>query len=146
MKLIVLLGRILFSAIFLLSGVHHFSPDAAGYAAKQGVPMPSILVPLSGVMAVVGAISIILGFKAKFGAWLIVLFLVPVTIMMHNFWVITDPMMQQMQMAMFMKNISMLGGALLITYFGAGPLSVDNRKLTRPDNRKRTIDVSIERM
>jgi putative oxidoreductase len=48
--------------------------------------------------------------------------------MMHNFWTISDPMMRQMQMAMFMKNISMLGGALLIAYFGAGPLSVDARK------------------
>jgi putative oxidoreductase len=47
---------------------------------------------------------------------------------MHNFWAVTDPMMRQMQMAMFMKNIAMLGGALLITQFGAGPWSLDNRK------------------
>jgi putative oxidoreductase len=82
---------------------------------------------LSGVIATLGAISIILGFKARWGAWLIVLFLIPVTLMMHDFWTVTDPQMRGMQMAMFMKNISMLGGALLITYFGSGPLSVDRK-------------------
>jgi putative oxidoreductase len=72
-----------------------------------------------------GALSIILGFKARLGGWLIVLFLIPVTFVMHRFWEVKDPMMQQMQMAMFMKNLSMLGGAFIIAYFGAGPLSID---------------------
>jgi putative oxidoreductase len=48
--------------------------------------------------------------------------------MMHNFWAMTDPGMAQMQQIMFMKNVSMLGAALLIAHFGSGPLSVDNRK------------------
>ena len=47
--------------------------------------------------------------------------------MMHNFWAVSDPMMRQMQMVMFMKNLSMLGGALLISQFGSGPWSLDNR-------------------
>jgi len=47
---------------------------------------------------------------------------------MHKFWGIPDPMMQQMQMVMFMKNLTMLGGALLITQFGSGPWSLDARK------------------
>ena len=68
------------------------------------------------------------GYKVEWGAGLVVLFLVPVTFMMHNFWAVSDPMMAQMQMAMFMKNLSMLGGALLISYFGAGPLSLDARQ------------------
>ena len=82
-------------------------------------------VPLSGLVAVAGGFSILLGYRAKVGAWLIVLFLVPVTFMMHKFWAVSDPMMAQMQMAMFMKNISVLGGALLISQFGAGPFSLD---------------------
>jgi len=130
MKLIVVIGRILFSFIFLQSGFNHFSQEGITYAMRQGVPASSFLVPASGILAIVGAISIMLGYKARMGAWLIVLFLIPVTIMMHNFWAITDPMIKQTQMAMFWKNISMLGGALLITYFGAGPVSVDTgRKL-----------------
>jgi putative oxidoreductase len=124
MKLIVLVGRILFSLIFLQTVLHHFSSDTISYVSKN-VPAASVLVPFSGIIAIVGAISIILGYKARLGAWLIVLFLVPVTFMMHNFWAIEDPMMKQMQMGMFMKNLSILGGALLITYFGSGPLSLD---------------------
>jgi len=46
---------------------------------------------------------------------------------MHKFWTATDPMMAQIQMILFMKNVSILGGALLITQFGAGPFSLDAR-------------------
>ena len=88
--------------------------------------MASLLVPASGLLAFFGALSILLGYRAKLGAWLIVVFLIGVT-PMHKFWGITDPMMQQMQMVMFMKNITMLGGALLITQLGSGPWSLDSR-------------------
>src|SRR6266700_1339338 len=106
----------------------HFSAGHIGYPAKAGVPAPGLLVPLSGVIATLGGLSITLGYKAKIGAWLIVLFLVPVSLKMHNFWAVTDAMMRGMQMAMFMKNVSMLGAALLIAHFGAGPLSLDARR------------------
>lgn len=88
--------------------------------------MAAILVPVSGIIACLGGISILLGYKAKIGAWLIVLFLVPVTLIMHNWWSVTDHMARQMQHVMFHKNLTMLGGALLITYFGAGPCSIDS--------------------
>lgn len=126
---VVLLGRLLFVAIFLMFGPRHFSPQTIGYAASQGVPLASILVPLSGVLALVGGLSILLGYRAKIGAWLIALFLLPVTLMLHKFWGFSDPMMAQMQMVMFMKNLSMLGGALFISQFGAGPFSLDARRL-----------------
>jgi putative oxidoreductase len=90
--------------------------------------LASILVPFSGVLAFAGGLSILLGYRAKLGAWLIVLFLVPVTLMMHNFWAVHDPMMAQIHMGMFMKNMSMLGGALVISQFGAGPFSLDARR------------------
>jgi putative oxidoreductase len=127
MKYALLAGRILFSLIFLMSSFSHFSPESAGFAAAKGVPAASVLVPISGVVELLGALSIILGYKTKWGALLIVIFLLPVTFMLHNFWTATDPMAQQMDMAMFMKNIGLLGGALIISYFGAGPLSIDNR-------------------
>jgi putative oxidoreductase len=128
MKYAVLTGRILFSLIFLMGGLHHFAADSIGYAASQGVPLASVLVPFSGVLALVGALSIILGYKAKLGAWIIIIFLIPVTFSLHRFWAVADPMMMQMQMAMFMKNIALVGGALIIAYFGAGPLSIDANK------------------
>jgi putative oxidoreductase len=91
------------------------------------VPVANILVPVSGIIAVVGGLSILLGFHGKVGAWLLVLFLVPVTFMLHNFWAVKDPMMQQVQMAMFLKNISLLGSALFFAQLGTGPLSLDSR-------------------
>jgi putative oxidoreductase len=125
---VVVLGRFLFALIFLMAGANHFNKQTVGYAASQGVPLASIAVPLSGVLAIAGGLSILLGYRAKLGASLIVLFLIPVTLMMHKFWTVTDPMMAQIQMVMFMKNISMLGAALLISHFGAGPFSLDARR------------------
>lgn len=121
-------GRLLFAVIFVMAGANHFSKQTIGYAASQGVPWASIAVPLSGVLAIVGGLSILLGYRAKLGAWLIVLFLVPVTFLMHKFWGVADPNIAQLQMIMFMKNASMLGGALLISQFGAGPFSLDARR------------------
>jgi putative oxidoreductase len=124
---VVLAGRFLFVLIFLWAGPNHFSTQSIAYVASQGVPLASVAVPLSGILALAGGLSVLLGYRARVGAWLIALFLVPVTFMMHKFWAVPDPMMAQMQMIMFMKNISMLGGALLISQFGAGPLSLDAR-------------------
>jgi putative oxidoreductase len=126
---VVVLGRLLFALIFLMAGANHFNKQTIGYAASQGVPLAAIAVPLSGVLAIAGGLSILLGYRARLGAWLIVLFLIPVTLMMHKFWTVADPMMAQIQMILFMKNVSMLGGALLISYFGAGPFSLDVRRL-----------------
>ena len=127
MKFLVLVGRILFSLIFLFTIPGHFSSQMIGYAASQGVPAPAVLVPLSGVIAFAGGLSILFGYKARLGAWLIVLFLVPVTCWMHAFWKVTDPMARQMDTAMFMKNVALTGAALLISYFGAGPWSMDEK-------------------
>jgi len=124
---VIFLGRLSFALIFMMAGFTHMAKQTIAYAASQGVPAASVLVPLSGIIALVGSFSILLGYRAKLGAWLIVLFLIGVT-PLHKFWGVSDPMMQQLQMAMFMKNIAMLGGALLITQFGSGPWSLDTRK------------------
>jgi putative oxidoreductase len=123
---VVLAGRVLFTLLFLMSSLGHFSRQTIAYAASQGVPLASIAVPISGILALAGGLSILLGYRARLGAWLIALFLVPVTLMMHKFWTVGDPMMEQMQQIMFLKNMTMLGGALLISQFGAGPASFDS--------------------
>jgi putative oxidoreductase len=127
MKYIVPTGRIFYSLIFINSGLFHFSSASIDYANSQGVPMATVLVPLSGVMAIAGGLSILFGYKAKWGAWLLIAFLIPVTLMMHAFWKFNDPSEHQVQIAMFMKNTSMLGAAFLIAWFGAGPISFDER-------------------
>jgi putative oxidoreductase len=130
-KYAVLAGRKLFSVIFIIASAEHFSPQTIEAAAAHGVPLPVLLVPLSGIIALLGGLSVLLGFQTRLGAWLLVIFLVPVTVVMHNFWSTPDPMMFQIEKAMFMKNVTMLGGALVISYFGAGPLSLDGLILQR---------------
>jgi len=125
MRNVVLAGRACYAAIFLFAPITHFMPQTVSYAAQQGVPMAKLLVPLSGLVALAGGLSVLVGYKTKIGAWLLVLFLVPVTVSMHNFWAMTDPMMVQIQQAMFFKNVALIGAALLLTHFGAGPLSLD---------------------
>ncbi|MHB2027164.1 MAG: DoxX family protein [Elusimicrobiota bacterium] len=124
MKYLVLLGRVFFSAIFLIAAPNHFRAGTIAYAAAQGVPLAQIAVPLSGLIAMLGGLSVAAGFKARWGAWLIVLFLIPVTLTMHKFWGLSDPQAAMMQQIMFMKNVSIFGGALLIAHFGSGPLSL----------------------
>lgn len=125
MTYLVLIGRILFSAIFILSGFKHFSSEMIQYGATQGVPYPIFMIPFSGLMSLIGGLSILIGYKARIGAWLIILFLIPVTVMMHTFWEYKDAQEAMIQQIMFMKNLSMLGGAFIIAYFGSGPLSLD---------------------
>ncbi len=125
MEWVPLVARILFSSIFIMASFGHFSQESINQAASQGVPMASILVPLSGIMSLVGGLSILLGYKARCGAWLLVLFLIPVTFMMHRFWGLADPVASTIQMIMFMKNIALMGGALFVAYFGTGPYSLD---------------------
>lgn len=125
---IVLLGRIFFGLIFIMSGPNHFASQTIAYAASQGVPMASIAVPFTGLLALLGGLSVAIGYRARVGAWLIALFLVLVTPLMHKFWGVSDPMMHMTQFIMFMKNVSMLGGALLISQLGAGPWSLDAGK------------------
>ena len=90
--------------------------------------MASVLVPLAGILALLGGLSVIVGFHARYGAMLLVFFLVPVTLVMHKFWGIADAQVAMVQQIMFMKNLSMLGAALLIVHFGSGPVSLDSRR------------------
>ena len=124
MKYFALLGRICYAAIFLMAGPNHFRASTIAYAASQGVPLAPFAVPVSGALAILGGLSIALGFKARWGAWLIALFLIPVTLTMHRFWGLADPQAAMVQQIMFMKNLSMLGAALLMAQVGSGPLSV----------------------
>jgi putative oxidoreductase len=128
MRYIPLIGRAMFAAIFLKAVPGHFQEETIAFVSEQGIPLAGLFVPLAGFLALAGGLSVLLGWRAKLGAWLLVTFLVPVTLLMHPFWVVSDPGAAAMQEAMFFRNVSMLGGALLITWFGAGPLSMDARK------------------
>lgn len=126
-KHLVFPGRIFFSLIFIFSGLGHFSRETIAYAAQKGLPMAGILTPVTGLLAVLGGLSILFGYRARIGALFLIAFLVPVTLFMHNFWAIQDPMEAQAQFVHFLKNIAMLGAAFMILYFGAGPTSIDEK-------------------
>jgi putative oxidoreductase len=105
--------------VFLFSGATvHLIQARQGieYARVYRVPAPEVLVPLSGVMAVVGALFVILGIWADLGALLLIAFLLPVAFFMHAFWRETDEQMKANQMAHFMKNMALAGGALILFY------------------------------
>lgn len=125
---VVVLGRLLFAAIFIASAPMHFSQETIDMATSRGVPLASLAIPASGLLELAGGLSILLGYRAKLGAWALVLFLVPVTLMMHQFWAAPNQEAAAIQLAMFMKNLSLIGGALLITQFGSGPMSLDTRR------------------
>jgi len=131
------LGRSLYALIFLLSTPLHFSSQGVSYAAQAGVPAPQVLVPAAGVLCVVGALSVLLGYYARIGALLLMAFLVPVTLAMHAFWSVKDPAAAQLQQIMFLKNLSLFGAALLLSYFGAGPISVDEHRR----NKRRHLEL-----
>ena len=121
MSIVFLLGRVLFSAIFIMSGINHFThlEYMSQYAASAKLPAPKLAVAVSGLMILAGGLSILLGVAVPVGTALLFLFLVPTAFTMHRFWGIQDPMMAATQQAHFMKNMGLAGAALLIHYFSA---------------------------
>jgi putative oxidoreductase len=110
-----LVGRLVFGGYFLYSGLNHFMMRKmmAGYAASKGVPAPDAAVLGSGLLLVLGGLSIVLGIRPHVGAGLIVVFLLGVTPMMHNFWAVTDPGQKMGDMINFTKNLALIGAALM---------------------------------
>lgn len=112
-----LIGRLLFGGYFFYNGLNHFTMRRmmASYAASKGVPAPDMAVLGSGLLILLGGLSILLGIRPHVGAGLIVIFLLGVTPMMHNFWTVTDPNQRMMEMINFTKNLALLGAALMST-------------------------------
>ncbi|MFE3290002.1 DoxX family protein [Rhodococcus sp. NPDC059234] len=121
MDIVILIGRILFSALFLSSATGHLtqSKAMAQYAGAKGLPVPQLSVLASGAILVVGGLSVLLGVWADLGSLLLVAFLVPTAALMHNFWAETDPRARQMEMIQFNKDIALAGAALMLFAFFA---------------------------
>ena len=109
------LGRILFGGYFTLMGVNHFAKKdmLVGYAKSKNVPSPEMAVLGTGVLLLVGGISVLLGMDTA-GATALTLFLVPVSFKMHAFWAETDPMMKMGDMTNFLKNLALLGATWMM--------------------------------
>jgi putative oxidoreductase len=100
-----------------------------GYMASKGMPLVPLFLIAAIVFEVGGGLSIALGYKAKLGAAALIAFLIPVSLIFHNFWTY-EGMEQQVQMIMFMKNLAIMGGLAVLAGSDAGPLSLDDRKRT----------------
>jgi putative oxidoreductase len=119
--ILVLIGRILFSALFLGSAFGHLTQTKAmaGYAVSKRVPSPAAAVVGSGVLILLGGLSVLLGAWPDLGALLLIVFLVPTAFLMHGFWRERDPMMRQNDQVHFMKDLALAGAALVMLAFFA---------------------------
>jgi len=127
------LGRLLLCTIFLLAAVGNKIPrfsDVANVMESVGVPVPHLMLAGAVVFLLVGSLSVIVGYKARIGAVLLLTFLALASYYFHPFWRL-EGQAQQEQMIHFMKNLSMMGAMLFIVANGAGPMSVDSWRTKR---------------
>jgi uncharacterized membrane protein YphA (DoxX/SURF4 family) len=129
MEYLFLLGRVLFGGFFLFNGYRHLTGASAmaPYAASKGIPAPKAAILGSGVLLLLGGLSLVLGVKPKLGILCLALFLLPVTFTMHNYWADKDPQARQMNEIQFHKNLALLGGALMLLAIAEPwPLSLED--------------------
>lgn len=125
-----LAARFLLTFIFLSSvgnKVMNFGPTTE-YMAANGMPLPPLMLVLAIGLLIVGGLSVLLGYQARIGAALLILFLIAATWFFHAFWTFDDPGEAQGQMIHFMKNTGLIGAMLFIVANGSGPWSLDGRK------------------
>ena len=126
---VALIGRILLALMFVPAGLSKFGGLAgtAGYIASKGLPLPTVLAIASAVLEVVAGLAIIVGYRARLAGLALALFTLLAAFIFHNYW--DAPAEQQMmQQLLFMKNVSIAGGLLLLAACGAGALSLDARR------------------
>ena len=119
-------GRILICLIFISAAVNkltHWDQNAQ-YMATKGMTNIPVLLILAMITEFVGGLSLLLGYKPRLGALLLFLFLIPATIIFHNFWEVPSPE-RELQTIMFFKNLAIMGGLLYIMAFGPGSCAID---------------------
>ena len=115
-EIIFAVGRLLFGGLFLYNGVKHFKNYAGvrGYCAFKHVPMPGASAIISGLWLLVSGSSVVVGFRPEVGLVLIVVFLLVVTPVMHDFWNVADPGQRLGETINFEKNAALMGAALMM--------------------------------
>lgn len=128
MEVVSFLGRLAFGGYFALAGLQHFTSldEMASFAASRKVPLPKLAVAGAGALILVGGALVMVGWRVDWGVWLIVLFLVPVTLMMHNFWTMDDPAERRSELANFKRNVALTGAALMIASIPYWPISLQD--------------------
>ncbi len=121
-----LLGRILLALMFVISGYGKVTGfDATvSYIGSKGLPMPQVLAAVALLIEIGGGLAIIIGWKTRWAALAFIVFLIVISPIFHNFWAAPAEQMMNQQIN-FMKNMTILGGMLLLFAFGPGRYSVD---------------------
>ncbi len=116
MEITFLIGRIIFGGYFVYNGYSHIKhlENTAGYAASKGVPMPKLAVVGTGILLLLGGLSVITGLYTCIGLVLLLVFLVPTTFQMHQFWKMSDPMQKMGEKIQFTKNLALIGAVLML--------------------------------
>jgi len=127
-----LAGRILLALMFIPAGFGKLTHigGTAGYIASGGLPFPSLLAVLAGALELFGGLALVIGFKVRWVGLAMALFTLVASMVFHPFWSVPEAQ-QMVTKLLFMKNISVVGGMLLISALGAGALSVDERNRQR---------------
>jgi putative oxidoreductase len=127
---IVLVGRILLSAMFILASFSKFSDIAGttGYFADLGLPMPNLVTWASGLFELVAGLCVLAGFQTRIASWLLAAFCLAAAYVGHYGQGGDDPVLVLMNMQALMKNIAIAGGFLVLAVHGPGALSVDARR------------------
>ena len=122
-----LVGRILIGLIFLVAGVRKVMGFAGtvAYLTKLGFPAPEVMAVIALIIEIGGSILLIVGWRTRWAAWLLAVFVVVAGFAAHRFWEITDAGQYSNQMNHFLKNLSIVGGLLYVATFGPGSASVD---------------------
>ncbi len=125
-SLYLFLGRFCLSVIFILAGLGKFMDfgGTAAHMSAEGLPMAHVLLVIAALIEVLGGFSLLLGWKTRYSAVLLLLFLLPVTYFFHDFWSLTGKE-QQMEMIQFLKNLAIFGGLLYVASAGPGKYSID---------------------
>ncbi len=113
MEFLLLVGRIIFGGFFIMSGINHFTNAGmmSGYAKSKNVPAPYLAAVGTGVMLVLGGLSVLLGLFPVLGLILLIVFLVPTSVLIHNFWTVQDPQARAAEQVNFLKNLALTGAA-----------------------------------
>ncbi len=127
-----LIGRILISIVFLLSGAVKLMSWSmvASMMASKGFPIATAMLAGAVIVEVLGGLCLLLGFKARIAAFILFLYLIPATLVFHNFWAMQGEMRMDNQ-GHFLKNVAIMGGLLMVAAYGPGKLSIDGRATTR---------------
>lgn len=123
-----LLGRALLAVMFLLAGFGKIGGFAgtAAYIASKGLPLPELLAAGTIVLEIGAGLALLLGWKARWAALALAVFTVLASVLFHNYWAMPADQ-QRMQMLMFMKNLAVTGGMLMVFAFGPGAWSIDRK-------------------